>query len=632
MKQDYFIFGDFDSRDKLLITEVSDFLPNQKVTLQEFRNGSRVTDVSYDSQTIKIKFSFQEHNSMFKGFKSIREFRNYLVKYLVSEKTQPLYLSRDKDVYYNAIFDGSSSSIEQEPLYDYVSGELAFIIPDGVKHAIDVKEFSSDGDYIKVRNNGDKTVTADIEVEFLDDCQYLGITTDDAIVQLGTVEKVDKKEEKPSVILNDTMEKNVDKYWKKNIAKSAQDTTTQLIGKTGPSATKYGQAVTDFGKPKSEGENGDKVWHGASLSRYLNTEVNNFELKARVRFNDAEDTYTVFNTEDVKYTVKKSDTLDSIAKKYKIDKKYIKSWNEIKSEKDFGKKYNGKQIIVGKKNQAKNVNYKKASEMKYYYAGVNDTVKHACSVSKVSEQNFRDWNKLKYNQDKLKEGHPYIIKKGSSKTAFKNGRTEFHAVDAGNNIIAGIRLKDNTEGYNQIDLSFYTGNEVLFHTQVNRKYLNLYAELRVKKIGNKLTFTMQAINEDTGEIYLEGKNKHRAEFVRTYTNEDVAMLSLKRIDWLGLTYRNVYKESRAIYQSFTHCKLTQYPQSAQDYEIFTFSKGDKLVLKNGIPYLNGTQNLNYIAIGSDNLRIKPGITDVRYTYPKSTAQPFVKVKIREEFY
>lgn len=632
MKQNYFIYGDFDSRDKLLITEVSDFLPNQKVTLQDFNNGSRITDISYGSQTIKINASFQERNSLFKGFKTVRDFRRYLVKYLASDEVRPLYLSQDKDVYYRAIYDGSASTIKQEPGFDYVEVELTFIIPDGVKHSVEEKQFGSDGDYVEVKNNGDRAVNADVEIEFPSDCAYVGLTLDDSVVQLGTVEEMDVKQEKSTVIFSDTMEKDVDKHWKKNIAKSAQDTTTQLIGKMGQSAMKYGQAVIDFGKPKSDGDTGDKVWHGASLSRYLNDEINNFEIKARVRFNDAEDSYTIFNTSDVKYTVKKSDTLDAIAKKYKVDKKYLKSWNEIKSEKNFGKNYVGKSIIVGKKDQAKEVNMDKASEMQYYYAGANDTVKHAASVSKVSEENFRSWNKLKYNQDNLKEGHPYIIKKGSSKTAFKNGRTEFQAVDAGNNIIAGIRLKDNTEGYNEISLSFYVGDKVLFNTKVNRKYLDLYAELRIKKLNNKLTFTMQAINEDTGEIYLEGKKKHRAEFVRTYTNEDVAMLSLKRVDYLGLCYRNIYQESRAIYQSFTHCKVTKLPQSAQDYEVFTFDKGTKLLLKDNIPYINGVKDLNFMAIGSDNLKVPPGISRINYTYPQNATQPLVTVKIREEYY
>lgn len=634
--QDYFIFGDFDSRNKLLIEDINEFLPAQNVSTTESNRGVKISGVKLGQQTIKINYSFQEGNDLFSDFKTIRDFRNYIAKNLPSEEPKKLYLSTDPDVFYWGIYDGGSSSINQEPGFDFVSGEITFLIPDGVRHSLEEKTFMADGDYIEVKNDGDLPVKCNVEAYFPSNCDYLGITNENSITQLGTVRDFETINRSNSVLFNDNLETDVSKNWKKNIAKPAHNypNPTQLKGNTGVSYLKYGQAVVDFGKPvQQDGDSDDytKRWHGASLSRYTSYSLANFQIEARVRFVDIEKDYAVFNTKDIQYTVKKSDTLDSIAKKYKIDKSYIKKWNNISSEKDFGKKWNGKSIIVGKKDQSQTISSTESSEMQYYYASKNDTVKHACSVTGVSEENFRSWNKLKYNQDDLKEGHPYIIKKGSSKTAFKNGLTEVQAVDEDNNIIAGVELKDNTEGYNEIQLRFYIGDKTMYTTKIPREYLDLYAHIVIKKVGNRFNFSLKVIDQKTQKQMKDKKNKN-VQWEKEYQNEDYSMLRLKRVDYLGLVYRNVYKESRAVYQSFTHCRLTEIVVDDENLETFTFVSGDKIELDGVIPYLNGVQDLNYISIGSDGVVVPPGISKVYYTYPEDAIQPNVILKLREEYY
>lgn len=636
--QDYFIFDEFDSRKKLLIEDINEFLPGQNVTTVDSNYGVKISNVKTNQQVIKINYSFQEGNSLFSDFKTIREFRNYLAKNLPSEQPKKLYLSTDPDVFYWAIYDGSSSTITKLPGFDFVSGELNFIIPDGIRHGLEEKVFMANGDYVEVKNYGDLPVKCDLDVYFPSDCDYLGLTTEKSITQLGTVRNFENIKKNNSVIFSDPLESTseVSKNWKKNIAKPSHNypNKSQLKGNMGESYLKYGQAVVDFGTPvQQDGDSEDytKRWHGSSLSRYIPNSLANFQIEGRVKFVDREDDYTIFNTSDVKYTVKQSDTLDSIAKKYKIDKKYIKEWNKITSEKDFGKKYKGKTIIVGKKYQTQTVPSDKVEEMKYYYAGKNDTVKHACEVMKVSENNFRSWNKIKYGVDNLVEKKRYIIKKGSSKTAFKNGLTELQAVDEDNNVICGVELKDNTEGYNEIQLRFYIGEKTVYSTKLPREYLDLYGHITIKKVGNRFNFSLKVIDEKTQKQKKDSKNKN-VQWEREFQNEDYSMLRLKRIDYIGMIYRNISADSRAVYQSFTHCRLTEITSPEAYKEVFTFVQGDKLELNGVIPFLNGVQNLNYIAIGSDGVVVPPGISKVYYTYPEEATQPEVKVRLREEFY
>lgn len=629
----YFKFGDFDSRNFLLITDLQRYLPPQKLTTVETQRGVRISNVSFDSSTFKIKCAFQRNNSIFSKCKTLNDARNLLSKELISNEPRKLILSDEPDVFYWAYYDGASSSSTYETGFDYIEFEIAFLIPDSIRHSLKEHKFSADGDLIRVKNNGDLPVLASVDVEFPSNCDYLGFTTQSSITQLGTVKEVDIKKPQNTVIFNDKLEKDVSKYWVTNIAKPTMS-NAQLKGKMGQSAEKFGQMVEDFGKPiqDSNASNDDytKIWHGSSLSRYLGEELQDFFIESRIRFVDTEREYTTFRTSDVKYTVKKSDTVSSIAKKYNVDSKFIRSWNGFKSDKDINNKV-GKQIIVGKKNQTVTVDDKNQSEMQYYYAGVNDTVQHACSIKKVSEDNFRAWNRMKPTEEKLKEGHPYIVKKGSSKTAFKNGCTQFQAVDADNNIIAGIEIKDNTEGFNKAVARFYIGNETVMSKDIPREYLDLYADLSIKKIGNRFTLALKVIDEKT-QKQVKDKKGNPVQFVKESQNEDSSMLSLKRVDYIGMVYRNVYKESRAIYQSFTHCRVTKIENGDPAQEVFTFVAGDKLTLEGTTPYINGVENINYSAIGSEGILIPPGESEVYYTYPQTATQPNITLRLREDYY
>lgn len=619
----YFKFGDFNSQGILVVEEVTPVLPIQKLNTQEYVTGVRVTGTSFDSFSIKIKYHFSLNQFGVMNAHSLVEFRNYLSRQLVRNSGtrgfQKLWISNEPDVHYEAYYDGASSNISKVSNHKMISGELSFLIPDGKRYSIDEKTFLAGNDSVQIINDGDYPAELTVEAEFPSDCEYLGLVLGEQTVQCGTV--VDEHE-KPqnTVMFNDDM--TSDKYWKLNVAKPFWNKETgangdpQLNGKVGDSGTKNGQAVIDFGKPQKKEdspENYQAIWHGASLTRILKRGINNFDLYTRVNFQNPVGKFVTTETSNVYYTVKRGDTLSGIAYKYNTTYQTLAKWNNIKNPNLIQV---GQKLIVKKQNQQKVTNGD--NETEWYQAKKGDKVADIAKKYNVSESNFRSWNNLSNSTKELTEGKYYVIKAGGSKTSNKSGITEVQAVDADGNTIAGIELKDDELGVNEVYYKFYIGSEVVSAGNVPKKYVDLYGGLRIKKIGHRFYFTLQALDGNRKEMWSVSKD---------YINEDHAMLALRRVDYIGMTY----SDRPAVYQSILHCKLTELTANEPTEEIFTFSAGDRIELKGGKLYLNGALNLDYLAVGSNILEAPIGISDLHFTYPPDATQPFVKVKMREEF-
>lgn len=607
----YIRFGDFNSEDYLILNEINrPFISQTNTTTDMGSLGELITQSVRKPQSITVKFTV-----VAEGDRTTEWYRNLLANHLTTTDAKRLIID-DEPFYYLCVLDGE---MQFQDMYQYATGELKFKVVDGERHSLTERTFTAQGDSVPVINEGTRPAKASIKVKFPSDCDYLGLTTDHGtgLIQCGTV--VEEKEiKKNTVIFKDDM--TSDKYWKKNIAKpfwNAPEGKTQLVGNTGTSDTKNGQAVIDFGKPKqtdNSNEDYTAVWHGASLSRYLNVSSPNFELNSRVRFYDPQDGYVTTETNDVYYIVKNGDTLSAIAYKYGTTYQTLAKWNNIKNPNLI---YVGQKLIVKKKNQQKTTSGKGESD--WYKAKQGDTVESVSKKFKVSEDNFRSWNNLSSKTKDLVVDKWYSVNKGESKTSNKTGLTEVQAVDADNNIIAGIELKDNTMGYNQIQYKFYIGDETVRSGNIPKKYLNFYGTLNVKKIGNKFTFVIQALDDNR-------KEKWKVE--ETVTNDDAAILSVKRIDWIGL----IYKDRPSVYQSCLYMKLTDIPSNNPEEENYTFVEGDEILIEDNKLYLNGVLNYNYLAIGSQMLELPPGKSNVLFTYPDMATQPTVTVKVREELW
>lgn len=620
-KDSYFIFGDFDSRNKLLIESVSDFLPQQKLDTTEGSRGVRVTNVKIEQASVKIKASFQENNALFKDFKTILDFRKYLSRNLPNTEAQKLILSDDPSVYYWAYYDGSGSSFNYEPNWDYCTVEISFLIPDATRYSVEEKVFVPGNDCIEIINDGDNSCPIKLEAEFPSDCDYLGFALNNQVMQCGTV--VDEKPiKKNTVIFKDEMEDT--KHWSLNQAKVIIQKEAQMIGKFGSDGTKNGQAVTDFGKVEvkedtsSDSTNG-QVWHGASLSRYLNVESRNFEIYTRLFFRNFPQSFSNVVQKDQTYKIKYGDTLSGIAKQFNTTVKNLQDWNKIK---DPNKIEAGATIIVKK---AGSVDKSKPKETNWHLAKKGETVESVSKAFNVSQDNFRNWNNLSKNTKELQEGKYYVVKAGNSKTSDKTGCTVVQAVDSDGNFICGVELKDNTLGVNKIDIRFYVGNNTMKVISVPEKFLNFFGAITIKKIGNKFSFKVQYLDEKTVKPPKNEKDRwiQTAEFI----NEDAALLSAKRLDYVGMCYA----QKPPVYQDCTCYGFTDIPVADQKQEVFTFNKGDKILIENNKLYLNGVLSLNYLAIGSSVLHAPRDISELYFTYPEGTTQPTIKATIREEY-
>ena len=617
----YFVFGDFDSRRTLLITGIDFTLPIQKMTTQELMRGSHVSGTSIGSYNIKIKYCYAPNNAyFFDKFNSFRSFRNELSsKLLANQGEHPLWISDDPDYYYHAYYDGTSSSITQSDKTNLISGELCFLVNEGCRYSVDEKTFLAGNDNVQIVNNGDYPAELIVEAEFPSDCEYLGLVLNNQTVQCGTVIKEHEKPQN-TVMFSDPLEN--DKGWYLNQAKPFWNKeqgaygNPQLKGKFGTSGNKQGQAVINFGeieKEQDSPENWQNIWHGASLTRVLKRSINNFAIDSRVAFSDPVGHFVTNETENVYYTVKYGDTLSGIAYKYNTTYQTLAEWNGIKNPNLI---YVGQRLIVKKQNQKKIVNA--SEETEWYQAKKGDKVTDIAKQYNVSETNFRSWNSISSSVTELTENQYYVIKAGASKTSNKTGITELQAVDADGNTIAGIELKDDEIGFNEIFYTLYIGKEVVDRGYLPKEYVDLYGRLQIKKIGHRFYFTITALDKSGKELW---------SLSRDYINEDHAMLGLRRIDYIAM----VFKDRPYVYQSFSHCKVTELTANEPMEEIFTFCKGDKIELKDGKIYLNGVVNLDYLAVGSNILEAPVGISNLQFSYPPEAIQPTIKVRMREEF-
>lgn len=615
----YFKFGSFDSRNKMLIENWDMVLPQQSLNIQESSVGSRVSSTSLGSFSIKISAVFGYKESIFNDFKDLRSYRNFIARELMKNcgKAQKLFISEDPEVYYIAYYDGTSSSISQDESYNAIKMELSFLVPDGKRHAINEKYFSPSGDYVEVINNGDFDTEADIEVSFPSNCDFLGFKLNNQVLQCGTV--IDEIENKKNISLIYDEMKNTD-YWKKNIATSFYNysdenrTPIKLNGEVnngdeGQVVTSFGTTVTDVDNPQNDVQ---EVWHGASLSRYLNLDFRDFELSGRIRFRDLPEQFTQPNEQDVYYTVVAGDTLIGIAKKYNTTYQQLAEWNNIS---------NPNLILVGQKIKVKlkgSSEVKYSGETEYYEAQQGDTVQSVAERCGISEDNFRSWNKLGSDVTTLINGVTYIIKAGESRTANQTGLIEFHTVDSDNNIIAGLCLKDSYLGYNRITAMFYIGKQVVSTFDIPNEYIDLRCDINIKRVVNNYTFNFNILNDRGDSVW----NK-----TESFVNEETSNLAVKRIDWMGLNFG----KTPTNYQSIYNVKITEITTEDESKEVFTFNKNDKVRIADNKLYLNGVLNLDYLAIGSNIIKIPPGKHKLYFTYPEDAVQPTVLITIREAY-
>lgn len=173
---------------RTLSIEGRQFNENDLDTTENPGDGSTFVNKRVIKRELTIGFMIKRTTGL-----TLRQAQDKLLTYLNKKEPKQLILSDEPDVYFNAIFEKAKVSEEHDNVR---SGELTFICPDPFKHAVETKTFTatknSDGVLAAtVENTGNVATSIDYEITMNSDNGFIGIVSDEGIMQYGTLEEVD---------------------------------------------------------------------------------------------------------------------------------------------------------------------------------------------------------------------------------------------------------------------------------------------------------------------------------------------------------------------------------------------------------------------------------------------------------
>ena len=173
---------------RTLSIEGRQFNENDLDTTENPGDGSTFVNKRVIKRELTIGFMIKRTTGL-----TLRQAQDKLLTYLNKKEPKQLILSDEPDVYFNAIFEKAKVSEEHDNVR---SGELIFICPDPYKHAVETRTFTatknSDGVLTAtVENTGNVATPIDYEITMNSDNGFIGIVSDEGIMQYGTLEEVD---------------------------------------------------------------------------------------------------------------------------------------------------------------------------------------------------------------------------------------------------------------------------------------------------------------------------------------------------------------------------------------------------------------------------------------------------------
>lgn len=236
------------------------------------RTGQRFTSVTRDMATIEVDFKIR-NNIMSK--------RRELAAILNVVEPATLILGDEPDKYYVASPDGEIALTEQTFLG---TGTLRFLVPGGVAHAINSRNFPFLEDEATVQNDGTSEAPLDIYIKFTSDTNAIGIASEDDVVQLGSGVIEDEADFVASnKVLNDGMGTSQKGQWSVNTGRPRfkydyGDGSSRVMGSVKWEDSKV--VVSSFG---TIGKDDPGYWHGPTLVRSVGTPLENAELYHRFK-------------------------------------------------------------------------------------------------------------------------------------------------------------------------------------------------------------------------------------------------------------------------------------------------------------------------------------------------------------
>ncbi len=247
------------------------------------RAGQIFTSMTRDMATIEVEFKMKNN---------LIEKRRELAAILNVTEPAVLILGDEPSKYYKAIPDGDISPEDQNFLS---SVTLQFVVPDGLAHAVDTKEFGiteteDDERIFHIVNNGTAPARVNFNLEATQDVDSFALITGDddddnsgQIIQIGDEDDPEITEQDPQTYLwKGRMKSNQKSNWKENIA------TPNYLRDRGDDLRSRVDGNVEWRSPQSVGPStyGDyaddmRYWHGPSITRHMNQLVDNFILHTR---------------------------------------------------------------------------------------------------------------------------------------------------------------------------------------------------------------------------------------------------------------------------------------------------------------------------------------------------------------
>lgn len=243
------------------------------------RSGSKLTATRSKEKTITVECT------LIKDGMTIQELEELIKEQLAGKGDLKIVFSDFPDRYWLGRLDGESAV---EPIIEIMGTiSINFAIPEGISHAIDVKQFPFVDDEVTVENKGTSKAPLDIHTTFTSDADSIGFVSEDHIVQLGTAYSEDEENFVPSdKIINDHMGTKQKQHWRENVGRvrwrsDSGDNTSQIMGSIDWSDKESAANVKSWGtidKTKAG------FWHGPTITRFLTNELPNFEAFHRFQF------------------------------------------------------------------------------------------------------------------------------------------------------------------------------------------------------------------------------------------------------------------------------------------------------------------------------------------------------------
>lgn len=240
------------------------------------RAGQIFTSMTRDMATIEVEFKMKNN---------LIEKRRELAAILNVTEPAVLILGDEPSKYYKAIPDGDISPKDQNFLS---SVTIQFVVPDGLAHALDAKQFpfQEEDDETVIENRSTTSAPLDIHATFLSDADSIGFTNDTQTVQFGTTFSEDESENEfvPSDrVIRDGMGPTYRNEWKLNVGRprfkyDVGDGSSRVTGKVRWEESKV--RITDYGSIKDDDPG---FWHGPTLTRNLTESLDDFTAYFRFK-------------------------------------------------------------------------------------------------------------------------------------------------------------------------------------------------------------------------------------------------------------------------------------------------------------------------------------------------------------